>query len=46
MGKRPAKLISQGSGLNYGAAVDSVLDALAAHLEAHLDVAGQLALAR
>ena len=37
---------AQGSELNYGAGVEAVLDALAAHLEAHLDVAGQLALAR
>ncbi|SEM91439.1 adenosylcobyric acid synthase (glutamine-hydrolysing) [Loktanella fryxellensis] len=30
----------------YGAGVEAVLDALAAHLEAHLDVAGLLGLAR
>jgi len=30
----------------YGPAVDSILDRLAAHLEAHLDVTGLLALAR
>ncbi len=30
----------------YGARVDATLDALAAHLESHLDVAGLLALAR
>ncbi|MBL4929735.1 cobyric acid synthase [Fuscibacter oryzae] len=34
------------SGLTYGAAVEACLDALAAHIEAHLDVAGLLALAR
>lgn len=34
------------SGLNYEAGVEETLDALAAHLEAHLDVAGLLALAR
>ncbi len=33
------------SGLNYGAEVEATLDALAAHLEAHLDVPGLLALA-
>ena len=34
------------SGLGYGAEVDHVLDRLADHLEAHVDVAGMLALAR
>ena len=34
------------SGLRYGAGVESVLDDLAAHLEAHVDVAGLLSLAR
>lgn len=34
------------SGLTYGAEVEAVLDRLADHLEAHLDVAGLLALAR
>ena len=34
------------SGLDYGQGVEATLDALAAHLEAHLDVAGLLALAR
>jgi adenosylcobyric acid synthase len=33
------------SGLAYGAAVEACLDQLAAHMEAHLDVAGLLALA-
>lgn len=37
---------AQASDLNYGAGVDAVLDALAAHLEAHVDVDGLLALAR
>ncbi|SNX68852.1 adenosylcobyric acid synthase (glutamine-hydrolysing) [Cereibacter ovatus] len=37
---------AQASGLAYGAGVEAVLDALADHLEAHLDVAGLLALAR
>ena len=41
-----AGLGARGSGLNYGAEVETALDALAAHLEAHLDVAGLLALAR
>jgi adenosylcobyric acid synthase len=41
-----AGLGAQGSGLNYGAEVEAVLDALAAHLEAHLDVARLLAVAR
>ena len=34
------------SGTNYDAGVEAALDALAAHLETHLDVAGLLALAR
>jgi adenosylcobyric acid synthase len=34
------------SGLSYGAGVEATLDALAAHLEAHVDVAGLLGLAR
>ena len=34
------------SGLSYDAGVEAVLDALAAHLETHLDVDGILALAR
>jgi adenosylcobyric acid synthase len=34
------------SGLAYGAGVEATLDALAAHLEQHLDVAGLLGLAR
>ncbi len=34
------------SGLDYEAGVDRTLDALARHIEAHLDVAGLLALAR
>ncbi|MBE9638041.1 cobyric acid synthase [Salipiger mangrovisoli] len=33
-------------GLRYGAKVDAVLDALAEHMQAHLDVPGLLALAR
>ena len=37
---------AQASGLTYGAGVEATLDALAQHLEAHLDVAGLLALAR
>ena len=41
-----AGLGAQASGRHYGAGVEAVLDALAAHLEAHLDVAGLLALAR
>ena len=41
-----AGLGAQPSGLTYAAEVEAVLDALAAHLEAHLDVAGLLALAR
>lgn len=34
------------SGLQYGQSVDAVLDALAAHIETHLDVSGLLSLAR
>ncbi|MBC2834319.1 cobyric acid synthase [Paragemmobacter straminiformis] len=34
------------SGLNYGKGVEDTLDALAAHMERHIDVAGLLALAR
>ena len=34
------------SGRSYGADIEATLDALAAHIEAHLDVAGLLALAR
>jgi len=34
------------SGAGHGARVETTLDALADHLEAHLDVAGLLALAR
>ncbi|MBK5946110.1 cobyric acid synthase CobQ [Rhodobacter veldkampii DSM 11550] len=41
-----AGLGARPSGLNYGTAVETTLDALAAHLEAHLDVAGLLDLAR
>jgi adenosylcobyric acid synthase len=37
---------AQASGLAYGAGVEATLDALAQHLEAHVDVAGLLALAR
>ena len=37
---------AQASGSTYSAAVETTLDALAAHLEAHVDVAGLLALAR
>ena len=40
------KLGATPSGLNYGAEVETVLDALAAHLEQHLDVSGLLGLAR
>ena len=36
----------QGEGIAYGVGVEAALDALADHLEAHLDVAGLLALAR
>ena len=35
-----------GQGASYGQAVEDTLDALAAHLEAHVDVAGLFALAR
>ncbi|MDP3959540.1 MAG: cobyric acid synthase [Pseudorhodobacter sp.] len=41
-----AGLGAQASGRHHGAEVEAVLDALAAHLETHLDVAGLLALAR
>ncbi len=41
-----AQLGATPSGLSYGAGVEATLDALAAHLEAHLDVAGLLALGR
>jgi adenosylcobyric acid synthase len=37
---------AQSSGLAYGAGVEAVLDALATHMEQHVDVAGLLALAR
>ena len=37
---------AQASGLTYSAGVEAALGALAAHLEAHVDVAGLLALAR
>ncbi|OYU38268.1 MAG: cobyric acid synthase CobQ [Pseudorhodobacter sp. PARRP1] len=37
---------AQASKLSYGAGVEATLDALAAHLEAHVDVAGLLGLAR
>ena len=37
---------AQASGLTYGAGVEATLDALAQHLEAHVDLAGLLALAR
>jgi adenosylcobyric acid synthase len=40
-----ARLGAQPSGMNYGANVEETLDALAAHLEAHLDVSAVLALA-
>ncbi|MGB8813243.1 MAG: cobyric acid synthase [Paracoccaceae bacterium] len=40
------QLGASASGLHYGAGVEDTLDALAAHLEAHLDVAGLLGLAR
>ena len=36
----------QGAGSGYGAGVEAALDELAAHLEAHVDVAGLLGLAR
>jgi adenosylcobyric acid synthase len=35
-----------GGGLSYGAVVEQTLDALADHMETHLDVRGLLALAR
>lgn len=41
-----AGLGAKPSGLNYTAEVDRTLDALATHLETHIDVAGLLALAR
>jgi adenosylcobyric acid synthase len=37
---------AQAGGNHYGAGVEATLDALAAHLETHVDVAGLLALAR
>jgi adenosylcobyric acid synthase len=37
---------AQAGGSHYGAGVEATLDALAAHLETHVDVAGLLALAR
>ena len=37
---------AQASGLHYSAGVDAVLDALAAHLESHVDVTALLGLAR
>lgn len=37
---------AQASGLHYSAGVDAVLDALAAHMEAHVDVTDLLGLAR
>ena len=37
---------AQTSGLAYGRVVEETLDALAAHMETHLDVDGLLALAR
>ncbi len=37
---------AQASGLHYSAGVEAVLDALAAHLEAHVDVTALLGLAR
>ncbi|MDD2868399.1 cobyric acid synthase [Neomegalonema sp.] len=40
-----ASLGAQAAGLGYGAGVEATLDELAAHLEAHLDVEGLLALA-
>ncbi len=40
-----AGLGAQASGLSYGAEVDQTLEALADHMEAHLDVSGLLALA-
>jgi adenosylcobyric acid synthase len=41
-----ANLGAAPSNTSYGAGVEAVLDALAAHLETHLDVAGLFALAR
>ena len=41
-----ANLGAAPSNTSYGAGVEAVLDALAAHLETHLDVAGLLSLAR
>ncbi len=41
-----AQLGAVPSGLSYATGIEGTLDALAAHLEAHLDVAGLLALAR
>ncbi len=41
-----AQLGAAGGGTDYDHAVEQTLDALAAHIEAHLDVAGLLALAR
>ncbi len=41
-----AQLGAVPSGLSYATGIEATLDALAAHLEAHLDVAGLLALAR
>ncbi|MEH6774445.1 MAG: cobyric acid synthase CobQ, partial [Cereibacter changlensis] len=41
-----AGLGAEASGLGYGAEVDRVLDALAAHLERHLDIDALFALAR
>jgi len=41
-----AQIGIQGSGRSHGAALEATLDALADHLEAHLDVPGLLALAR
>jgi len=41
-----ANLGAAPSNTSYGAGVEAVLDALAAHLEAHLDVTGLLSLAR
>ena len=41
-----AGLGASASGIAYGAAVEETLDALAAHMEAHLDIDGMLALAR
>lgn len=41
-----AQLGAAPSTMNYNGEIDQTLDALAAHLEAHLDVDGMLALAR